>query len=76
MEPENIATNLRLLADKSRREAEFFELAANLHEQGYQTDKATIDAEVQKVKEEKDAIILNQAGQISALTVENENLKK
>ncbi len=43
MPENNTAIQLRSLATEYRTKAEFFDLAADLHEQGYQQDQTLID---------------------------------
>lgn len=75
MEPENIATNLRLLADKQKREAAFYEAAASLQEQGYQSDQTKITTEVQKVRDELTVRAVNAETLAATLQTELDALK-
>lgn len=53
MDSQAIVTQLRSLATEYRNKADFFDLASDLHEQGYKSDLALIATEVQKVRDEK-----------------------
>jgi hypothetical protein len=83
MTPDDIATQLRSLAVENRNKADFFEIAAQLHESGYQIDQAKIDTEIQAYKDsiatEMDTLVAEKAALIAendALKAENADLKK
>ena len=84
MPENNIATQLRSLAVENRDKADFFELAANLHEVGYQSDieaaKLALAPQIAKLENDKHSLteILNSkveehAGIIAAKNLELEN---
>lgn len=54
-----ISQNLRLLADKQTREANFYVIAADLNDIGYQIDQAAIDSEIQKDKDARSKQIVD-----------------
>lgn len=82
--PDNIATQLRSLAVENRAKADFFEIAADLHEQGYQSDieaaKLALAPQIAQLESDKHSLteILNikeeeHAGVIAAKNLELEN---
>ncbi len=84
MPENNIALQLRSLAVENRTRADFFELAADLHEQGYQSDIeaaklvlapriAELEGEVHSLTEILNSKAEEHAGIIAAKDLELEN---
>lgn len=69
MDNDMLSIQLRSLVIENRNKADFFEMIANLQENGYKSDQLKIDTEIQTYKDQT-------ITQITSLTEENEALKE
>ena len=70
MDKDEILIQLRGMETESRIRADIFKTAADLHEQGYKTDQARIDSEIEKAQATFSQTFIDQRDEIERLKQE------